>query len=113
MVVETTDFTNLQSINYISIFGERRCKTFHASNTQNFQIEIEIVVDFHILHHFHDISPNLIPTHTTVEFKCLPHPFITTNLNLSVSDSLPYRFIHGFLTSFHFLPQLHRSISTR
>ena len=50
---------------------------------------------FKIALKFYNPSPGPSPSDTTVNCKSIPHPFIATNLSLSVSDHPPYRLLHG------------------
>ena len=68
------------------ISDARRRKEFLRLEDTNLELKFEITVKFHIL------SPHPIPSHTTVNFKSLPHPFIATNLSLFVSDNPPFVF---------------------
>ena len=82
------------------ISNVRRRKEFLRLEDANLELKFEITVKFH------NLSPHPIPSHTTVNFKSLPHPFIATNLSLFVSDNPPFRLLHGsitFLNTFTFL----------
>ena len=74
------------------ISDTRRRKEFLRLEEPNLELKFEINVKFH------NLSPHPIPSHTTVNFKSLPHPFIATNLSLFVSDSPPFRLLHGSIT---------------
>ena len=74
------------------ISDARRRKEFLRLEDTNLELKFEITVKFH------NLSPHPIPSHTTVHCKSLPHPFITTNLNLFVSDHPPFRLLHGSIT---------------
>ena len=69
----------------------RRKESLRLEDT-NLELKFEITVKFHKL------SPHPIPSHTTVSFKSLPHPFIAINLSLFVI--LPFVF---YTVSSHFL----------
>ena len=58
-----------------SFSNERRRKEFHRLDNTNLEIKIEITAKFH------NLSPHPIPSHTTVNFKSLPHHFIATILS--------------------------------
>ena len=70
----------------------RRRKEFLRLKDANLELKFEITVKFH------NLSPHPIPSHTTVNFKSLRHPFIATNLSLFVSDHPPFRLLHGSIT---------------
>ena len=70
----------------------RRRKEFLRLEDTNLELKFEITVKFH------NLSPHPIPSHTTVKFKSLPHPFIATNFSLFVSDHPPFRLLHGSIT---------------
>ena len=70
----------------------RRRKEFLRLEDANLELKFEITVQFH------NLSPHPISSHTTVNFKSLPHPFIATNLSLFVSDHPPFRLLHGSIT---------------
>ena len=72
-------------------------KEFHRLDNTNLEIKVEITAKFH------NLGPHPIPSHTTVNFKSLPHPFIATNLSLFVSDHPPFRLSHGSITFFNTL----------
>ena len=74
------------------ISDTRRRKEFLRLEEPNLELKFEINVKFH------NLSPHPIPSHTTVNFKSLPHPFIATNLSLFVSDNPPFRLLHGSIT---------------
>ena len=74
------------------ISDTRRRKEFLRLEETSLELKFEINVKFH------NLSPHPIPSHTTVNFKSLPHPFIATNLNLFVSDHPPFRLLHGSIT---------------
>ena len=74
------------------ISNVRRRKEFLCLEDTNLELKFEIIVNFH------NLSPHPIPSHTTVNFKSLPHPFIATNLSLFVSDHPPFRLLHGSIT---------------
>ena len=75
-----------------NISNERRGKEFHRLDNTNLEIKFEITAEFH------NLSPHPTPSHTTVNFKSLPHPFIVTNLSLFVSNHPPFRLLHGSIT---------------
>ena len=66
-------------------------KEFFRLEDTNLELKLEITVKFH------NLSLHPIPSHTTVNFESLPHPFIATNLSLFVSDHLPFRHPSHFL----------------
>ena len=74
------------------ITNTRRRKEFLRLEETSLELKFEINVKFH------NLSPHPIPSHTTVSFKSLPHPFIATNLSLFVSDHPPFRLLHGSIT---------------
>ena len=74
------------------ISDTRRRKEFLRLEKPSLELKLEINVKFH------NLSPHPIPSHTTVNFKSLPHPFIATNLSLFVSDHPPFRLLHGPIT---------------
>ena len=74
------------------ISDARRRKEFLRLEETSLELKFEINVKFH------NLSPHPIPSHTTLNFKTLPHPFIVTNLNLFVSDHPPFRLLHGSIT---------------
>ena len=74
------------------ISNVRRRKEFLRLEDANLELKFKITVKFH------NLSPHPIPSHTTVNFKSLPHPFIATNLSLFVSDHPPFRLLHGSIT---------------
>ena len=76
----------------LHISDTRRRKEFLRLEEPSLELKFEINVKFHYL------SPHPIPSHTTVNFKSLPHPFIATNLSLFVSDHPPFRLLHGSIT---------------
>ena len=76
----------------IHISNTRRRKEFLRLEETSLELKFEINVKFH------NLSPHPIPSHTTVNFKSLPHPFIATNLSLFVSDNPPFRLLHGSIT---------------
>ena len=76
----------------LHISDTRRRKEFLRLEEPNLELKFEINVKFHSL------SPHPIPSHTTVNFKSLPNPFIATNLSLFVSDHPPFRLLHGSIT---------------
>ena len=75
-----------------NISNECRRKELQRLDTKNLEIKFEIAVKFH------NLSPHPIPSHTTVNFKSLPHPFMATNLSLFVSDQPRFRLLHGSIT---------------
>ena len=75
------------------ISDEHRRKEFQRLNNTNLEVKFEITVKIH------NLSPRPIPSHTTVKFKSLPHPFIATNISLFDSD-------HNFLSTLRFYPLL-------
>ena len=83
-----------------NISNERRRKEFQRLDTTNLEIKFEITAKFH------NLSPHPIPSRTTVKFKSLPQPFITTNLSLFVSDHPPFRLLHGSITFLNTLTYL-------
>ena len=76
----------------LHISDTRRRKEFLRLEEPSLELKFEINVKFH------NLSPHPIPSHTTVNFKSLPHPFIATNLSLFVSDHPPFRLLHGSIT---------------
>ena len=74
------------------ISDTRRRKEFLRLEKTSLELKFEINVKLH------NLSPHPIPSHTTVNFKSLPHPFIATNLSLFVSDHPPFRLLHGSIT---------------
>ena len=80
----------LNSNLHISDTGRR--KEFLRLEEPSLELKFEINVKFH------NLSPHPIPSHTTVNFKSLPHPFIATNLSLFVSDHPPFSLLHGSIT---------------
>ena len=76
----------------LHISDTRRRKEFLRLEEPSLELKFEINVKFH------NLSPHPIPSHTTVIFKSLPHPFIATNLSLFVSDHPPFRLLHGSIT---------------
>ena len=74
------------------ISDARRRKEFLRLEETSLELKFEINVKFH------NLSPHPIPSHTTVNFKSLPHPFIATNLSLFVSDHPRFRLFHGSIT---------------
>ena len=74
------------------ISDTRRRKEFLRLEEPSLELKFEINVKFH------NLSPHPIPSHTTVNFKSLPHPFIAPNLSLFVSDHPPFRLLHGSIT---------------
>ena len=74
------------------ISNARRRKEFLCLEDTNLELKFEITVKFY------NLSPHPIPSHTTVNFKSLPHPFIATILSLFVSDHPPFRLLHGSIT---------------
>ena len=80
------------------ISNVRRRKEFLRLEDANLELKFEITVKFH------NLSPHPIPSHTTVNFKTLPHPFIATNLSLFVSDHPLFRLLHGSITFLNTLP---------
>ena len=81
------------------ISNARRRKEFLRLEDTNLELKFEFTVKFH------NSSPHFIPSHTTVNFKSLPHPFIATNLSLFVSDH-PRPFVFYTVPS-HFLIPSH------
>ena len=69
-----------------NVSNERRRKEFYRLDNTNLEYK------FGICAKFHNLRPHPIPSHTTVNFKSLPHHFIATNLSLFVSDHLPCGF---------------------
>ena len=83
-----------------NISNDRRRKKFHRLDNTRLEIKFEFTAKFH------NLSPHTIPSHTTVNFNCLPHPFIATNRSLFVCDHPPFRLLHGsttFLNTLTFL----------
>ena len=76
----------------LNISNERRRKDFYRLDNTNLEFKFEITAEFH------NLGAHPIPSHTTVNFKSLPHPFFATNLSLFVSDHLPFRLLHGSIT---------------
>ena len=76
----------------LHISDTRRRKEFLRLEEPSLELKFEINVKFH------NLNPHPIPSHTTVNFKSLPHPFIATNLSLFVSDHPPFRLLHGSIT---------------
>ena len=74
------------------ISDKRRGEEFHRLDTTNLEVKFEIFDTFN------NFCPHPIPSHTTVNFKSLPHPFIASNLSLFVSGHPPYRLLHGSIT---------------
>ena len=74
------------------ISDTRRRKEFLRLEETSLELKFEINVKFH------NLSPHPLPSHTTVNFKSLPHPFIATNLGLFVSNHPPFRLLHGSIT---------------
>ena len=74
------------------ISDTRRRKEFLRLEEPSLELKFEINVKFH------NLSPHPIPSHTTVNFKSLPHPFIATNLSFFVGDHPPFRLLHGSIT---------------
>ena len=68
---------------------EFRCKELQRVNPAIVEIKFEITATFH------NLSPQLIPSHTTVMFKSLSHRFFGTILIRSISDYPPFRLHHG------------------
>ena len=58
------------------ISNTRRRKEFLRLEETSLELKFELNVKFH------NLNPHPIPSHTTENFKSLPHPFIATNLNL-------------------------------
>ena len=81
----------------LHISDTRRRKEFLRLEEPSLELKFEINVKFQ------NLSPHPIPSHTTVNFKSLPHPFIATNLSLFVSDHPPFRLLHGSITFFNTL----------
>ena len=82
------------------ISNVRRRKEFLRLEDANLELKFENTVKFH------NLTPHPIPSHTTDNFKSLPHPFIATNLSPFVSDHPPFRLLHGsiaFLNTLTFL----------
>ena len=73
---------------------EHRRKEFSGLETHNLQVKFEITLDFH------NLSPHPIRSHTSVILRSLPHSFNTTNINLFVSDSPPFRLLDATILTF-------------
>ena len=69
-----------------------RCKEFHRLDNTNLELKFGITAKVH------NLGPHPIPSHTTVNFKSLPHPFIATHLSLFVGDHPPFRLLHDSIT---------------
>ena len=75
--------------NHPSISATRRNTELQRLDTNSLQPKFEISVDFE------NLNPHPSSTHAHVHFKTTPHPFITTNLNLFVSDDPPYLLLNA------------------
>ena len=71
---------------------ERSREEVHLLEGQNLQRNLEITVDIQ------NLCPPPIPFHETVNIKVLPILFITTSVNLFVSDFLLFRLLQGSIT---------------
>ena len=78
--------------NHPSISATRRKTELQRLDTSSLQLNFEITVDFE------NLNPHPISTHAHVHFKTTPHPFITANLNLFVSDDPPFPPFNGSIT---------------
>ena len=93
-------FATHKITNHPSISATRRNTELQRLDTNSLQLKFEVTVDFE------NLNPHPIPTHTRVRFKTTPHPFITTHLNLFVSDDHPFHLINGSITFFNTISHL-------
>ena len=81
-----------KSTNRPSISATRKNTDLKRLDTNSLHFKVEITVEVE------NLNPHPISTHAQVHFKTTPHPFITTNLNLFVSDDPPFPLINGSIT---------------